>query len=223
MTEDPGFHTTGPLPGGGLRPPRPQNRQARAEDAGSYTPVPAHGAGLGRRPIRAAAVIVVAIVVALVAWLVLRETSSPSSTSPVPKGSKPLPISVKGLQTLASLGIVIYWVGERPGFAYELTKTADNRVFIRYLPGGVRIGSDRPYLTIGTYPVKNAFTVTSRLAGKSDSVKIDIHKGVAFYNQATPRNVYLAYPGSDYQIEVYDPSAAEAQRIVASGEASAVR
>jgi hypothetical protein len=170
------------------------------------------------------AVIVIAIVIGAVLWLVLREGSSSSSASPVPKGSKALPISVKGLKTIAALGIRIYWVGERPGLTYELTKTADNRIFIRYLPGDVPVGSDQEYLTIATYPVKNAFGVTGKLAGKSGSVRIGIGKGgVAFYSRDTPTNVFLAHRGSDYQIEVYDPSPAQAQRIVLSDQVSAVR
>ncbi len=85
-------------------------------------------------------------------------------------------ISLKGLETLAALGIPIYWAGEQPGVTYELTKTDDNRVFIRYLPAGVPIGSNQPYLTIGTYPVSDAFIVTSRLAAKSGSVSVEIGK-----------------------------------------------
>jgi hypothetical protein len=170
------------------------------------------------------AVIVIAIVIGAVAWLVLRDGSSSSSASPVPTGSKALPISVKGLKTIAALGIRIYWVGERSGLTYELTKTADNRIFIRYLPGGVPVGSDKQYLTIATYPVKNAFTVTGKLAGKSSSVRIGIgKKGVAFYNRESPTNVLLAHRGSNYQIEVYDPSPGQAQRIVVSHRVSAVR
>ena len=76
-------------------------------------------------------------------------------------------VSLKGLKTLAALGIPIYWAGKRAGVTYELTKTADNRVFIRYLPAGVPIGSSKPYLTIGTYPLSNAFIVTRRLAASS--------------------------------------------------------
>jgi hypothetical protein len=103
-----------------------------------------------------------------------------------------VPISLTGPKTLAALGIPIYWVGEQQGVRYELTKTADNRVFIRYLPAGVPIGSSKPYLTIGTYPVSRAFTVTSRLAARSGSVPVDIGKGaVAFSSGKSPESVFL--------------------------------
>jgi hypothetical protein len=190
------------------------------EDAGYHTVGPASGARLRVWHVVAGAAV---IAVGVVAWLVLRDGSA-SSASPLPKGSKALPISVKGLKTIAALGIRVYWAGERPGSTYELTKTADNRIFIRYLPGGVPVGSDKEYLTIATYPVKNAFAVTGKLAGKSSSVRIGIGKdGVAFYNRESPTNVLVAHRGSDYQIEVYDPSPAQTQRIVATREVSAVR
>jgi hypothetical protein len=197
-----------------------EGNQAMTEDAGYHAAGRAPGARLRVRHVAAGAAV---IAVGVVVWLVLRDGSS-SSASPLPKGSKAVPISAKGLKTIAALGIQIYWVGERPGSTYELTKTADNRIFIRYLPGGVPVGSDKEYLTIATYPVKNAFAVTGRLAGKSSSVRIGIGKGgVAFYDQDTPTRVFLAHRGSDYQIEVYDPSPAQAQRIVATREVSAVR
>jgi hypothetical protein len=105
-----------------------------------------------------------------------------------------------------------------PGFTYELTKTADERVFIRYLPTGVSVGTDDPYLTVGTYPVTDAYGATKKASRESDSVKVPIgHGGVAFYNRESPTNVYLAYPGSDYQVEVYSPSVTQAQQLVAAG------
>ena len=125
-------------------------------------------------------------------------------------------VSVKGLKTLAALGIPIYWAGERPGVTYELTKTADNRVFIRYLPAGVPIGSGKRYLTIGTYPLRNAFVVTSRLAASSGSAPVGIGKdGVAFSSQS-PESVFLAHRGSGVQIEVYDPTPGRARELVTS-------
>lgn len=135
-----------------------------------------------------------------------------------------MPISFTGLKTLAALGIPIYWVGELPGVRYELTKTADDRVFIRYLPAGVPIGSSKPYLTIGTYPVRHAFTVTSRLAAKSGSVPVDVGKGaVAFSSRKSPESVFLAYRGSGVQIEVFDPTPGRARDLVSSLRVAAVR
>jgi hypothetical protein len=194
------------------------------EHARAHVTRPAPRAGFGLRRIRVGAAIAVAVLIGFGAWLAFRGGSS-SSTSPVPKGSTAVPISVDGLKTIATVvGIPIYWVGEKPGFTYELTKTTDNRVFIRYLPAGVRVGSDTPYLTIGTYPVNDAFAATSRIAGKSGATTIDIGKGgVAVSTQKTPTSVYVAYRGSDSQIEVYDPTPGRARELVTSGQVAAVR
>jgi hypothetical protein len=100
---------------------------------------------------------------------------------------------------------------------YELTKSADSRVLLRYLPAGEKIGTKTPYLTIGTYPMKHAFAVTSRVARASGSVTIPVgHGGVAFYSRTAPTSVYVAYPGYDYQVEVFDPSPAQARSIATS-------
>ena len=188
------------------------------EDVGSQ-PVP----GSRPRRLRAGAAVALLLLIGLVLWLVLRDGGSPSS-SPIPKGSKPVPVSPKGLRTIAGLGITIYWAGERAGFAYELTKTDDNRVFIRYLPAGEPIGTGKQNLTIGTYPVKNAFAVTSRLATRGDSVRVGVGPAaVAFYRQDIPTNIFLAHRGSAYQVEVYDPSSERARELVASGQVTPVR
>lgn len=174
----------------------------------------------GRRPrIRAGAVIAIALLAGLVVWLVVRGKSSHTS----PRAGA-VPVSVSGLKTLAAaVPTPIYWAGRKRGFTYELTKTSDNRVFIRYLPRGVPIGTNRPYLTIGTYPVPNAFAITSGLAKRRGAVKIHVGGGgVALYNKKSPSNVYVAYPGSSYQVEVYDPSALRARRLVSSGRITPV-
>ena len=176
------------------------------------------------RSIRVGAVVAIALAIGLVLWLVLRDGSSSSSTSPIPAGSKALPISTKGLRTLASLGIPIYWIGARSGYEYELTKTPDNRVFIRYLPNGADVGTDKPYLTIGTYPAKGAYAAARRRAGLAGSTTIPAGNGaVAYYRSDSPTNVFLAYPGVDSTVEVYDPSPGRARDLVASGQVVAAR
>jgi hypothetical protein len=192
--------------------------QTVTEDAGSGLPRPAPAVSRRRR-IRVGAVVALAIVIGFVAWLVLRAGSSPSSTSPIPAGSKAVPVSAKGLHTLASLGIRIYWIGPRTGYTYELTKTADNRVFIRYLPDGTKVGTKKQFLTIGTYPAKSAYASAQRRAAETGAVKVPADKGVAaYYRSDTPANVLLAVPGSDYTIEVYDPSPGRARDLVASAQ-----
>ena len=110
----------------------------------------------------------------------------------------------------------LYWAGTATGVRYELSQSP-GRVFVRYLPRGVAVGSDQPYLTIGTYLVRNAFAITSASARNAGSIRIPIDGGgVAFYSRSRPTNVYLAYPRTGIQIEVFDPLAGRARDLVAS-------
>ena len=193
-----------------------------SEDADPY----ARGSRSSFRRIRAGAVIAVALLAGFLVWLLVvrDDNSSSSGTTTTSARAKAVPITPAGLLTLASaIGRPIYWVGPKSGVTYELTKTDDNRVFIRYLPKGVANGSSDPYLTIGTYPLQDAFAVTRRQAQQEGSVKVAIGGGgIAFYSDKSPTNMYLAYPSSDYQIEVYDPSPARARKLVSSGQVTEV-
>ncbi len=115
MTEDPGFPSTRPAPGG-LRPPRAAPRPAMAEDAGSRPTGPAPGTGRRLHAIRAGVVIAVAVLIGIGVWLAFRGGSS-SSSSPVPTGSKPVLISVQGLRTVSSAWASRSLGGEKSGFS----------------------------------------------------------------------------------------------------------
>jgi hypothetical protein len=173
------------------------------------------------------AVIALGVAIGLGVWLGTRDegnSSQPSANSAVGATGKTIvPISAGGLQTLVdALKRPIYWAGQEPAKTYELTRTADGSVYIRYLPKGVKLGSSRPLLTIGTYPVQDAFAVTQNRADKRGSIRIPSKGAVAFYNTKAPTSVYLAFPGSDFQVEVYDPSPAQARQLVRSGKIVAV-
>jgi hypothetical protein len=130
----------------------------------------------------------------------------------------PVGVSRDDLAKLSiELGRPVYWAGAAPGSKYELTRTPDGRVYVRYLPAGVRIGVARPYLTVATYPLKDAFATTREAAKEAGAVTIAIAGGIAFSKPARPTSVYLAFPGIDEQIEVFDPSAQRAHGLVVSG------
>ena len=110
------------------------------------------------------------------------------------------------------------------GFTYELTQV-NARIYVRYLPRGVSIGSHQPrYLTIGTYPLKNAGASVRGIAKRLRVTPMKLHHGaIAVLDTKHPTSVYLAFPGSDYEIEVYDPSPAFARKIAATGRIRPVR
>ena len=120
---------------------------------------------------------------------------------------------------VATVGHPVYWAGPEQGYRYELTHTTDGRIYIRYLPAGVAVGSSAPdYLTVGTYPVKNALSTVRAIGSKSGGSLIRLAAGgLAAVDPDHPLSTYIAYPGAGYEVEVYDPSPGMARRLVDSG------
>jgi hypothetical protein len=180
-----------------------------------------------RSNVRVGAIVAVAIAVAFVVWLLVRGgDSNTASTATNGQAVGPVATSEDELRSLSDeLGHPLYWAGPIPDQTYELTRTSDNRVFIRYLPKGVPVGiRQAAYTIVGTYPVENAYKVLQTLAKKPDESSFSAPAdGFAVFSTTQPNNVYLAYPGSNLQIEVYDPSPQQARRLITSGQVAAVR
>ena len=175
----------------------------------------------GQPRVRLAAAVGAALAVGIIAWaLVGRGGSDPSKPTSAPTASPiaPVALSANGLLTLAaSVKQPIYWAGPKKGYFYELTRTATGNVFIRYLPPGVKAGAPgSTYLTIATYPFPNALQAVKNVAKGTDLALPG--GGVAVVNQKDPKSVHLAYPGTAYEIEVYDPSPATSREVALSGD-----
>jgi hypothetical protein len=157
-----------------------------------------------------------------------RRLVASGEVKPVP-GSPPesggaVAVSAAGLaKRSASEHQPIYWAGPAPRDTLELTKTSDRWFLLRYLPPGVPVGASKAFLTVGTYPVTDAFAAVQRLAAAKGATKIDLpNGGLAVVNpNRFPYSVFLAYPGSNYQVEVFAPSLSRAKRLVTSGKISA--
>jgi hypothetical protein len=190
------------------------------------------GSGRGRslrelvkdRRLSATALLAIAGLVALAVWLVVESVSDDdgSGTAATAQTTDAVAVSANGLATVAQAGgSPIYWVGPRKGVMYELRQTG-GQFYVRYLPSGVRAGDSRPLLTIATYPVDNAFDVTSSIAG-SNTEKIPIEGGgIAVLTSDRPSSAYVAFPGVDYQVELYDPDPKVVRRLATSGAVKAV-
>ena len=195
------------------RPPEQQSELPRAARGRSAA---ASRLGSLGPEVRVGAVIALAVVAGLVIWLVTRGNGS----SPSNAGTSAHAASARRLAALPSaVGHPVYWAGPKPGFTYELTQTGDGRIYIRYLPAGVRVGSSAPkYLTVGTYPVNNAAAAVRRIASRLHVNPIQVRGRVVVVQDAKhPTSVYLAHAGSNYQIEVYDPSPAHGLQLALSG------
>jgi hypothetical protein len=141
-----------------------------------------------------------------------------------PIESRPVVVSAKSLAKVATAAQrPIYWAGPQPQLTYELTKTRQGSFLLRYLAPGVALGVPAPSLTVGTYPVTNALAAVKRLSlAKGASVMKLTGGGIAVVSPRFPKSVYIAYPGSNYEVEVFDPSLAHARQLVSSGQITAV-
>jgi hypothetical protein len=182
----------------------------------------AHAPWARRPDVRIGAVVAIAALAALVIWLLVRggggdsnTTSSPSATPIAPKAATPNEIRDLSVE----VGRPIYWLGPRDNTVYELQRTSQDRIYVRYLPPTADVGTKQAtYALVGTYPVPKAYDVLKGLAKNSGETSFTAPKGgIAVYSNSRPTNVYLAYPGSDVQIEVYDPTPGNARTLVSSG------
>lgn len=134
-----------------------------------------------------------------------------------PSSNGPVAVTVAGLERLeGTIGHPIYWAGPKKGYRYELTRRSDGTILVRYLPRGVVPGGPGDFMIIATYPYPNALAALQRVAnGKGIEVP---GGGLALVHEGYAKSVHLAYPGVDYQVEVYDPSPRIARRVAVSGQ-----
>lgn len=201
-------------------------RELKPEEAAGTTGDP--GTGSRRPRLRIGTAVAVAAGAGLAAWALVghggpADSSSSTDAAPPPttaattaKPIGPVALSAQGLRTfMSTVDQPVYWAGPQAGFVYELTRTSAGKVFIRYLPAGVQAGSKKQvYLIVATYPFENSLQALNKLGGPHVPIP---RGGVAMVDEGHPQSVHLAYPGTDDQIEVYDPSPARSLRVARSG------
>jgi hypothetical protein len=170
------------------------------------------------RRIRLALVLCAAVGAGLVAWFVFK--SGDNGTS-VPNRAPASAASAAELQALpGKVGHDVFWAGRKSGFTYELTQTNKGNIFIRYLPAGVEVNDARPnFLTVGTYPRAHAYATVKKVSKNpgSESHQL-VGGGIAVRSNVKPNSVFVAYPGKNFEIEIYDPSPSKALRLAVSGK-----
>jgi hypothetical protein len=182
-----------------------------------------------RQPrIRLRAVIAFAVAAGLIAWAIIGNgdnNSSPAagqSTTPqsLPrvKGLGPVALSPSAISKLSNTWKEpIYWAGLKHRYTYEVTRTSSGKVFVRYLPAGVRVGAKGGnYLIVATYPFPNAFNGLKAVShGRAIAIQ---GNGIALVDQTYPKSVHVAFSGINYQVEVYDPNPPRARKVATSGD-----
>jgi hypothetical protein len=111
----------------------------------------------------------------------------------------------------------VYWVGPMAARKLELTSTTAG-TFVRYLPLSASIGDSERAITVGTYPMRNAYaTAVGRAKTTQMTSREAAGGGLAVWSKTRPTSVYLAFPGVPHLVEVYAPDADQARTLALSG------
>jgi hypothetical protein len=174
--------------------------------------------------IRRAVLVAALIAAAVVLWSVVSGDDSSDKTV------KPqlLEATAGELSSLASdQGHEVYWAGPKNGVRYEWTRTENGRIYVRYLGGNAKVGErDKAFLTVATYPFKDAVKQLQALAAKNPGSQTQAlpDGAFAYYNAAAvATSAYIAFPGSDFEVEVYDPDKGKAFSIAKSGQIEQIK
>lgn len=172
-----------------------------------------------RQTLTAREFILIALLVVSLAAFGIYTLSGNSSQSTISSNgaSQSLQSKVSGNQALteselkgaaALLATPIFWVGPIEGYNYVLDASIDGLIIIRYIPEGTSL-SDRSsaYTAVGTYRIADAFETTQEQGSESSSSVgfINGDGAAVYYDRQSPLNVYMAYPGLDIQVEIFDP------------------
>jgi hypothetical protein len=167
--------------------------------------------------VRTLAIVVVLVVGGAVAggYLLLRGGSAPKPQATLAPGV-PTVLTANQLRELADAS-PIFWAGELATRRIEVTATKDG-TFVRYLPFATAVGGKRRALTVATYELAEAWSVAQRAAGTAGAKTRTLPDGrLAVWRPSSPTSVYLAQPGSDLLVEVFDPDATKARHLSLSG------
>src|SRR5205809_1469621 len=132
--------------------------------------------------------LVALLLIALISFGALLTLRGRGGKTALPPVGSPAAVSESQLKSLASQSSQpIYWAGPKHG-TYELTRTTDGRTYIRYLPSADKVGDRTPnYLTVGTYPTKQAFSALRRAAARDGAVSANVdHGGLLVFNTSRP-------------------------------------
>jgi hypothetical protein len=164
----------------------------------------------------------IAVVGVLLLWLLLSsvEDDSGSDDAGTSQSQTPAVQVVSQSELLGAMrgvGYLIYWAGPRLGVEYEVSRPEEGRTFVRYLPKGEKARSEKPFLTVGSYQQPNALANIRELGQEPGAILVEVAGGGAGYaGAADATNAYLAFPGVETQVEVFDPHPGRALSLVRS-------
>jgi hypothetical protein len=185
--------------------------------------------GRGGRP-RIGAVIAVAVAVAFLVWLLFirgddgEETVTGQAEQARVSEIGPIEATRSDLLELQEeAGHPVYWLGEMEGKEIEVTRTTDANIYVRYLDTGASVGEKAPFLTVSTYPFADAFRALEVVAERPGSVSERLDDGALVVRaDEAATSVYIAWPGQDVQVEIFDADPDEASSAATSGDLTPV-
>jgi hypothetical protein len=160
----------------------------------------------------------VALVAVVVAAIVAASGGGDGSSA---SAREPEIVSTERLREIASEpDAEIYWAGERVETELEFSQPDAGRSYVRYLTGGAKPGDARAnFLTVGTYEQPDPVAALRRQANSENGVLGRAPgRATVYFSRTNPHSVYLAYPGVEAEIEVFDPDFKEALQLVDSGQ-----
>jgi hypothetical protein len=162
-----------------------------------------------------------AAVLAAAAVVLLASCGGDSSTTPTEATTSSNAVTVVPesglLKAMKGVGFPVYWAGPRLGVEYEVSRQED-RAFVRYLPNGEEPESERKLLTVGSYKDSKALAGIRESGQKPGVILVQIDGGGTAYAEGVDAtSAYMAFPGVNTQVEVFDPKPGEALRLIRSG------
>lgn len=130
----------------------------------------------------------------------------------------PTIVTEQQLRELGSTQGVVYWAGPDNDRAYEVTHMADGTIYVRYLSKDAKAGTNDQYLTVVTYPQKNAFALLQSRVDSGGATGVMTETGaLVAVDKGFPKSTYFAFPGVDVQVEVFAPKQDESHNLVLDG------
>ena len=169
-------------------------------------------------------VLSLALIAAVAVWVTRDDSESGGEGATATAGEATIVSAGELAEFAAERPQPVYWLGARGESEYELTATG-GRVYVRYLEGDAEAGDPRDdFVTVGTYPSKHAVADLRRAAKVNPGAKLGkTSDGATLLIEAgSPDNAHLAYPGDDFQVEIFSPKPGEAQRLAKRGAAQPV-
>jgi hypothetical protein len=152
-----------------------------------------------------------------------REDAMPTAPGPTVGVAPDGPRIVSADELLAvpaQVGHEVYWAGEQPQRALELTILADGAVYVRYLSEGAQAGTDEAaFLTVASYPRVDAHTLVTQGGERPGAVLVK-DQGGALVTAESPEstNAYFAFEDLPLLVEVFDPEPGRAFDLIQSGQ-----